>query len=75
MPAKPSLHDVPEMRRIKTIHFVGIGGAGMENRLLEGTNIPLHHVSVKGLRGAGLKKLLLAPFMILQAFMQSLSKS
>ena len=23
------LHTVPEMRRIKTIHFVGIGGAGM----------------------------------------------
>lgn len=29
MSEKPILHDVPEMRRIKTIHFVGIGGAGM----------------------------------------------
>lgn len=29
MPEKPILHDVPEMRRIRTIHFVGIGGAGM----------------------------------------------
>ncbi|MFL0810588.1 MAG: UDP-N-acetylmuramate--L-alanine ligase [Agarilytica sp.] len=25
----PSVYQVPEMRRIKTIHFVGIGGAGM----------------------------------------------
>ena len=23
------MHVIPEMRRIKTIHFVGIGGAGM----------------------------------------------
>lgn len=29
MPAKQSVHEVPEMRRIKCIHFVGIGGAGM----------------------------------------------
>ena len=26
---KPLVHRVPEMRRIKQIHFVGIGGAGM----------------------------------------------
>lgn len=25
----PSVHVIPEMRRIKSIHFVGIGGAGM----------------------------------------------
>jgi UDP-N-acetylmuramate--alanine ligase len=24
-----AMHVIPEMRRIKTIHFVGIGGAGM----------------------------------------------
>ncbi len=29
MARKTILHDVPEMRRIRTIHFVGIGGAGM----------------------------------------------
>ncbi len=29
MTPMPRLHSVPEMRRIKTIHFVGIGGAGM----------------------------------------------
>lgn len=26
---KPSVYQVPEMRRIKQIHFVGVGGAGM----------------------------------------------
>ena len=29
MPGADQLHVIPEMRRIKTIHFVGIGGAGM----------------------------------------------
>ncbi|MDF2178431.1 UDP-N-acetylmuramate--L-alanine ligase [Aliiglaciecola sp. CAU 1673] len=27
--SKPTLYSVPEMRRIKRIHFIGIGGAGM----------------------------------------------
>ena len=26
---KSAVWDVPEMRRIRTIHFVGIGGVGM----------------------------------------------
>ena len=29
MPIDEQMHAVPEMRRIRTIHFVGIGGAGM----------------------------------------------
>ncbi len=29
MPAKRQQHSIPEMRRIKTVHFIGIGGAGM----------------------------------------------
>ncbi|MEO1932666.1 MAG: Mur ligase domain-containing protein, partial [Pseudohongiella sp.] len=29
MPKAVEMHVIPEMRRIKTIHFVGIGGAGM----------------------------------------------
>ena len=28
---RPYLSDIPEMRRIRTIHFVGIGGAGMRH--------------------------------------------
>lgn len=46
---------------------------GMENKLLAATDIPLHQVAVKGLRGAGWKRLVLAPFMIIQAFLQSLA--
>ena len=26
---KPQVYDIPEMRRIRRIHFIGIGGAGM----------------------------------------------
>lgn len=29
MPSSIKFHSVPEMRRIRTIHFVGVGGAGM----------------------------------------------
>ncbi|MEQ8955337.1 MAG: UDP-N-acetylmuramate--L-alanine ligase [Gammaproteobacteria bacterium] len=29
MAINPAVHVIPEMRRIRTIHFVGIGGAGM----------------------------------------------
>lgn len=29
MPRQAVVHQIPEMRRIKSIHFVGIGGAGM----------------------------------------------
>ena len=29
MPAKRLQHSIPEMRRINTVHFIGIGGAGM----------------------------------------------
>lgn len=47
--------------------------SGMENRLLAGTGYELHKISVKGLRGKGLVKMLLAPFMIIAATLQSLS--
>ena len=29
MAESDSIYEFPEMRRIKTIHFVGVGGAGM----------------------------------------------
>ena len=45
---------------------------GMENELLTDTGIPLHKVSVSGLRGAGLVRKFLAPFMLFKAFFQSL---
>lgn len=45
---------------------------GMENRLLEETGIKIHAVSAKGLKGKGILRLIVAPFMLLQALIQSL---
>lgn len=46
---------------------------GMENSLLATTDIALHKISVKGLRGAGIARLILAPIMLLVAFYQSIN--
>ena len=55
MPSKQTLHHVPEMRRIKTIHFVGIGGAGMcgiaEVLLNQGYRISSANISALGISG------------------------
>lgn len=45
---------------------------GLENELLKGTEIPIHQVPVKGLRGSGLVRLLLAPVMLMSGFWNSL---
>lgn len=45
---------------------------GMENQLLEGTGIQIHAVSAKGLKGKGIVRLITAPFMLLQALIQSI---
>ena len=45
---------------------------GMENKLLEGTGIKIHAVSAKGLKGKGVVRLLFAPFMLVQALIQSM---
>ena len=45
---------------------------GMENQLLADTGIPLHRISVSGLRGSGFLRKILAPFMLFRAFFQSL---
>ena len=45
---------------------------GMENSLLAATDIPLHRISIKGLRGSGLVRKLTAPLMLFIAFFQSL---
>lgn len=46
---------------------------GMENRLLEGEDIPLHRIDVKGVKGNGLVRLLFAPFMVARATLQAIS--
>ncbi len=45
---------------------------GIENRLVPEAQIPLHHIEVQGLRGKGLVKLVLAPFLLLKALAQAL---
>ena len=45
---------------------------GMENNLVATTDIILHRVSAKGLRGTGVLRWLSAPIMLLIAFFQSL---
>ena len=47
--------------------------SGMENKLVGEANICLHQISIKGLRGKGIKGLLLAPLRIVQAVAQSIS--
>lgn len=46
---------------------------GIEARLVPAANIPLHFLSVVGLRGKGLAHLIKAPFKIIAALMQALS--
>lgn len=45
--------------------------AGIEARLVPAANIPLHFISVVGLRGKGMAHLVKAPFKILKALCQS----
>ena len=45
---------------------------GMERQLLAGRGIPLHPVPVSGLRGKGLLRMLLAPWMLLRSLITSL---
>jgi UDP-N-acetylglucosamine--N-acetylmuramyl-(pentapeptide) pyrophosphoryl-undecaprenol N-acetylglucosamine transferase len=45
---------------------------GLEARVIGNTSIPLHFISVGGLRGKNLLKKLLAPFAILRALVQAL---
>ena len=63
---------IAETFKARAINVEWLGTpSGMENELLNATDIPLHQVSVKGLRGAGIVRILLAPFMLLRAFIDS----
>ncbi len=53
------------------VHWLGTQ-QGLEARLVPAAEIPLHLVSISGVRGKSLKTLLLAPFRVLQALLQSL---
>jgi len=56
------------------VHVEWLGSnAGLEVQILSKTQIPLHLISARGLRGKGIRSLIKAPFMILQATMQALN--
>ena len=45
---------------------------GFEKKLLRDVDIPFHQISITGIRGNGLKRLLFSPINIFRAFLQSL---
>lgn len=53
------------------VHWLGTT-TGIESTLIPQANIPLHCISIKGVRGKGFKGLLFAPFKILLAIVQAL---
>jgi UDP-N-acetylglucosamine--N-acetylmuramyl-(pentapeptide) pyrophosphoryl-undecaprenol N-acetylglucosamine transferase len=52
------------------VHWLGTA-KGLEARVIGETDIPLHFISISGLRGKSITSLLLAPFRILGAIWQS----
>jgi UDP-N-acetylglucosamine--N-acetylmuramyl-(pentapeptide) pyrophosphoryl-undecaprenol N-acetylglucosamine transferase len=53
------------------VHWLGTS-QGLEARIVPEAGIPLHFVTISGLRGKGIKPLLTAPFRILKAVRESL---
>jgi UDP-N-acetylglucosamine--N-acetylmuramyl-(pentapeptide) pyrophosphoryl-undecaprenol N-acetylglucosamine transferase len=54
------------------VHWLGIE-KGLEAKVVPSAGIPLHLITISGLRGKGLKSLLLAPFRLFVAIKQSLA--
>lgn len=54
-----------------TVHWLGTQ-QGLEARVVPEAGIPIHYIKISGLRGKGLKSLLLAPFKVTAAIWQSL---
>lgn len=68
----PALAVADELRaRGAQINWLGTA-RGIETRLVPAANIPLHFISVEGVRGRGVVGLLKAPFLIIYAVLQSL---
>ncbi|OZY83924.1 undecaprenyldiphospho-muramoylpentapeptide beta-N-acetylglucosaminyltransferase [Cellvibrio mixtus] len=68
----PALAVADELRtRGAQINWLGTA-RGIEARLVPAANIPLHFISVEGVRGRGVSGLLKAPFLIVYALLQSL---
>jgi UDP-N-acetylglucosamine--N-acetylmuramyl-(pentapeptide) pyrophosphoryl-undecaprenol N-acetylglucosamine transferase len=68
----PALAVAEELRtRGARIQWLGTA-RGIETRLVPAANIPLHFISVEGVRGRGVMGLIKAPFLIIYAVLQSL---
>ena len=68
----PALCIARELQRAGVnIHWLGTS-AGMENKLLQNENFPFHAVGASGLRGAGPRRLLMAPATLSRALWRSL---
>src|SRR3990167_7129930 len=52
------------------VHWLGTQ-AGLESRLVADARFPLHIIQVRGVRGKGMKSLLMAPAMIFTAIFQA----
>lgn len=52
------------------VHWLGTG-QGLEARVIPEANIPFHEINISGMRGKGLKTLLLAPYRITCAIRQA----
>jgi UDP-N-acetylglucosamine--N-acetylmuramyl-(pentapeptide) pyrophosphoryl-undecaprenol N-acetylglucosamine transferase len=64
---------VAEQLRARGVEVASMGThAGLEARVVPPTGIPMHWISVKGLRGKGVARLLSAPFMLAAAAWQAL---
>ncbi|MCP4043722.1 MAG: UDP-N-acetylglucosamine--N-acetylmuramyl-(pentapeptide) pyrophosphoryl-undecaprenol N-acetylglucosamine transferase, partial [Gammaproteobacteria bacterium] len=71
-------HIYPALAVARHLREIGLGIAwvgtrkGLEARVVPGADIPLSFISVTGLRGTGAVRLLLAPFRLFMALLQSL---
>lgn len=65
---------VAEELRVRGAQINWLGTAqGIEARVIPAANIPLHFISVEGVRGRGIVGLVKAPFLIFYALLQSLN--
>lgn len=67
----PGIAIAEEMKhKSVSTEWLGTEG-GMESTWVTNADIPLHNISIKGLRGNGLKGWLMAPFNIIRAWLQA----
>ena len=67
----PALSVAEKLRQKNiTVHWLGTA-KGIESRLVPAANIPIHYLSIEGVRGKGLLTKLKAPFLLMTAVFQA----